>query len=115
MQLERCSVAYEQENGIGQEFALYYLAYATYLELRGSFAMAETVFQEGLSRSAPHYLSFPCMAVQVLLHEPRRYISSCRFAHPIDRLRTKYDDFRHRMVMLVYFQVVATSMSCYMK
>ena len=22
----------------------------------------------------------------------------CRLAHPIDRLRTKYDDFQHRMV-----------------
>ena len=71
MQLELCSVACEQENSIGQEFALYYLAYATYLELRGNFATAETVFQEGLSRSAPHYLSFPRMAVQVLLREPK--------------------------------------------
>lgn len=39
-----------QENSIGQDFALYYLAYATYLELRGSFAQADSVFQEGLTR-----------------------------------------------------------------
>ncbi|KAK9861739.1 hypothetical protein WJX84_012354 [Apatococcus fuscideae] len=41
-----------KENGIGQEFALYYLAYATYLELRGNFSRADATFQAGLSRHA---------------------------------------------------------------
>ena len=39
-----------QENGIGQDFALYYLAYATYLELRGNFSKADATFQTGLLR-----------------------------------------------------------------
>ncbi len=32
----------------------------------------------------------------------------CRLAHPIDRLRTKYDDFQHRMV-----SVVLSKTTCY--
>ena len=39
-----------QEHDIGQDFALYYMAFATYLELRGSFAKAEAVFEAGLER-----------------------------------------------------------------
>jgi hypothetical protein len=39
-----------QENDIGQDFALFYTAYAAYLELRGSFEKAESVFQTGLKR-----------------------------------------------------------------
>jgi hypothetical protein len=39
-----------QENDIGQDFALFYSAYAAYLELRGSFEKAEAVFQTGLKR-----------------------------------------------------------------
>ena len=39
-----------QENDIGQDFALFYIAYAAYLELRGSFEKAESVFQSGLKR-----------------------------------------------------------------
>ena len=41
-----------QENNIGQDFALYYLAYAAYMELRGSFAKADAIFQSGLARYA---------------------------------------------------------------
>ena len=41
-----------QENGIGQDFALFYIAYAAYLELRGNFAKAEAVFQAGLEKCA---------------------------------------------------------------
>ena len=43
-----------QEHNIGQDFALYYMAFATYLELRGSFAKAEAVFEAGLERCAMH-------------------------------------------------------------
>ena len=41
-----------QENGIGQDFALFYIAYAAYLELRGNFAKAEAVFEAGLEKCA---------------------------------------------------------------
>ncbi|KAK9866029.1 hypothetical protein WJX84_003204 [Apatococcus fuscideae] len=41
-----------KENDIGQDFALFYLAYATYLELRGNFSRADATFQAGLSRHA---------------------------------------------------------------
>lgn len=37
------SPAPTQENGIGLEHALYYIAFATYLELRGSYAKADAV------------------------------------------------------------------------
>ncbi|CAL8470128.1 g9670 [Coccomyxa elongata] len=60
---------YLKEHNIGQDFCVYYVAYAAYLELRGSYAKAEGVFQAGLQR----------------------------MAHPIDRLRSKYEDFQHRM------------------
>ena len=39
-----------QENSIGQDFALYYLAYAAYMELRGNFSKADAIFQSGLER-----------------------------------------------------------------
>ena len=39
-----------QENNIGQDFALYYLAYAAYMELRGNFAKADAILQDGLAR-----------------------------------------------------------------
>jgi hypothetical protein len=39
-----------QEHDIGQDFAIYYIAYAAYLELRGSYAKAEAVFKAGLER-----------------------------------------------------------------
>lgn len=41
-----------QDSDIGQGFALFYEAYATYLELKGSFERAGLVFQEGIARSA---------------------------------------------------------------
>ena len=41
-----------QEHDIGQDFALYYTAFATYLELRGSFAKAGAVYEAGLERCA---------------------------------------------------------------
>ncbi|KAK9809232.1 hypothetical protein WJX72_011796 [[Myrmecia] bisecta] len=63
----------QYENDIGQDFALYYIAYATYLELRGNFAKADAVFQAGVDR----------------------------LAHPVDRLRSKFVDFQHRMAKRV--------------
>ena len=41
-----------QEHDIGQGFALYYIAHAAYLELRGSYARADAVLQEGVRRCA---------------------------------------------------------------
>lgn len=37
-----------QEHGIGQEFAMYYIAYAAFSELRGNFTRAESIYQQGL-------------------------------------------------------------------
>lgn len=36
-----------QEHNIGQGFSLYYIAHAAYLELRGNYARADAVLQEG--------------------------------------------------------------------
>ena len=48
-----------QENDIGQDFALFYMAYAAFMELRGNFGKAEAIFQKGLERCTPllHLLS----------------------------------------------------------
>jgi len=48
--MQSCCASLLQENDIGQDFALFYTAYAAYLELRGSFEKAEAVFQTGLKR-----------------------------------------------------------------
>jgi Mad3/BUB1 homology region 1 len=58
-----------KENEVGQSHALFYIAYATFLELRGSYAAADNVFQQGLNR----------------------------LAAPQDRLKAKFDEFQHRM------------------
>ena len=39
-----------QEKDIGQELALFYVAYASYMELRGNFARAEALFEAGLEK-----------------------------------------------------------------
>ena len=39
-----------QEHDIGQEFAMYYIAYAAFSELRGNFTKAESIYQHGLQR-----------------------------------------------------------------
>ena len=44
------STLYVQEHNIGQVFCVYYVAYAAYLELRGSYAKADAVFRAGLQR-----------------------------------------------------------------
>ncbi len=59
-----------QENDIGLEHALYYIAYATYLEFRSNFAKADSVYQQGINR----------------------------LANPVDRLKAKFQEFQHRMV-----------------
>ena len=60
---------YLKENEIGQEHALFYIAYATFLELKGNYASADKVYQQGINR----------------------------LAAPMDRLRSKFSDFQHRM------------------
>jgi hypothetical protein len=59
-----------KKNGIGQEHALYYVAFATYSETRGAFAQADAVYQQGINR----------------------------LAAPVDRLRAKFQEFQQRMV-----------------
>lgn len=39
-----------QENDIGQELSLFYIAYASYMELKGNFDRAEALYQAGLQR-----------------------------------------------------------------
>ncbi len=58
-----------KENEVGQTHALFYIAHATFLELRGSYAAADNVFQQGINR----------------------------LATPQDRLKAKFDEFQHRM------------------
>ena len=58
-----------KEHGIGQGHALFYIAYATFLELRGNYAAADNVYQQGINR----------------------------LATPMDRLKAKFDEFQHRM------------------
>ena len=41
-----------QDKGIGQDQALYYTAYATFLEMRGAHARAREVYADGLARCA---------------------------------------------------------------
>jgi hypothetical protein len=41
-----------QDKGIGQDQALYYTAYATFLEMRGAHARAGEVYADGLARCA---------------------------------------------------------------
>jgi hypothetical protein len=41
-----------QDKDIGQDQALYYTAYATFLEMRGGHARAREVYREGLARCA---------------------------------------------------------------
>jgi hypothetical protein len=53
-----------------QEHALYYAAFATYLEARGAYARADSIYQQGVNR----------------------------LAAPVDRLRGRYREFQERMV-----------------
>ena len=65
---------YTQENEIGLDHALYYIAYATYLEFRGNYAKADAVYQQGINR----------------------------LAAPVDRLKAKFAEFQQRMVWISY-------------
>ena len=58
-----------KQKNIGQEHALFFIAHATFLELKGSFSDADRVYQEGIDFKA----------------------------NPIERLKTKFLDFQHRM------------------
>lgn len=39
-----------EDHSIGRDHALFYEAYAAYLELKGNFSQAELVYQEGVNR-----------------------------------------------------------------
>ena len=52
---EKCHASL-QEHGIGQDFAMYYIAYAAFSELRGNFSRAESIYQQGMERWC---LTFP--------------------------------------------------------
>lgn len=41
-----------EDHSIGRDHALFYEAYAAYLELKGNFSQAELVYQEGINRCA---------------------------------------------------------------
>lgn len=43
-----------ETNGIGQEHALFYEAYGTFLEIRREFAKAKDMYEVGLSRYIEH-------------------------------------------------------------
>ncbi len=61
--------AFLREAGVGQGHALFHIAHATYLELRGAFAAADAAYARGLAAGAA----------------------------PAERLRAKFDEFQHRM------------------
>lgn len=107
-----------QENNIGQDHALYYEAYATFLELRGHYAKAEAEFEAGINRlnklSVPGPLCLACTpnlwSCCTTLHSiasqsqlSMMFCCGCRKAHPVDRLRNKRNDFQHRMVRHLWF------------
>jgi checkpoint serine/threonine-protein kinase len=39
-----------EDHNIGRDHALFYEAYAAYLELKGNFSQADLVYQEGVKR-----------------------------------------------------------------
>lgn len=45
---------YLEDHNIGRDHALFYEAYAAYLELKGNFSQADLVYQEGIKRCVPH-------------------------------------------------------------
>jgi hypothetical protein len=71
--------AARQEHGIGQGFALFYIAHAAYLELRGSYKRAEAVFQAGLDRRVPvtSTPSAPCCRHACMHAALLQHLSTC--------------------------------------
>ncbi len=59
-----CAFACAQHQSIGQDFALFYEARATFLELRGNFPQAHAAYEAGINR---------CGAQQTLLAWPLRF------------------------------------------
>lgn len=60
-----------EDHNIGRDHALFYEAYAAYLELKGNFSQADLVYQEGVKRcvSAVEWQRpFPCLACRMRLH-----------------------------------------------
>lgn len=70
-----------QENDIGQNFALFYLAHAAYLELRGSYKRAEAVFQAGLDRRALKFQCWQALCMQACA-QPSAYHDSTESGEP---------------------------------
>ena len=68
-----------QEHNIGQGFSLYYIAHAAYLELRGNYARADAVLQEGERRCAAAALGSTCAhsGTRACLCVPARCRSHC--------------------------------------
>eukprot|EP00798_Chlamydomonas_sp_ICE-L_P027713 gene27713-7357_t len=62
-----------RDKRVGQDFALYYEAYATYFELQGSYPAADAVYQDGINR----------------------------MAKPLERLNSKYTAFQNRMAQRI--------------
>lgn len=101
-----------QEHGIGQDFAMYYIAYAAFSELRGNFSRAESIYQQGLDRylcPLPIQLTLQCAVdcslsmstppiAQQTSADAEAWLS--RMAHPIERLRAKHEEFQQRMVRI---------------
>lgn len=54
-----------QKHDIGQDLALFYIAYAAFLELRRNYGKAEAVFKSGLDRYRPDYVrsQSPCLCM----------------------------------------------------
>ena len=72
-----------QEHNIGQGFSLYYLAHAAYLELRGNYARADAVLQEGERRCAAAALGSTCALsdARACLCVPARCRSYCDYQY----------------------------------
>lgn len=67
---------------------LFYAAYASYLELKGSYARADKVYQEGIVR-CEYTITHACDCTINVIN---------RHAQPLDRLQQKHLEFQHRMV-----------------
>jgi len=62
--------SYLIDHNIGQDLALFYIAYATFCELKKNYTLADNTYQKGIEMKAA----------------------------PVDRLEQKFSEFQHRMV-----------------